>query len=720
MKKRFFILSIMMFLIATCYMEVSAQTYYVDSTSTSAKKDGAYKTPFASIQTAVDIVKPGDEIVVMPGIYYECIDIKNGGTQEKPIVIRAQDPGENKTIITRANKDIREGKVTWICEDPSINLYYIPYERNVASILYNGAKMFAYKSLEELKTFRTWYQGVKESTSTMDGFPHGYFYDKDEKKLYVRIGDGDKYGDTDPNKNLMAVGGPYYGSVERNGVMEGGHRYSAISVDSYCMGVITENSANIVISGFTFEVPGWAGVFCRADDVIVDNCWFRGCFAGVLGGRYTLYDPWTSENVTVQNCDWNLWPSFDDGIEVQKTKNNTKYLWNWWCTKSLDWGLFDYEAGAVITQVGKNWTLKDTKVYQCLDGITGGPMGTYVYLPQYNTNLITNHPENLKIQGCKFFDCIDNAIELENHSQGVEVVDCEFGNCMDAISWQPGDGEPWPTNIFVHNNIFKFDEWYVSLCYKSGNTPVQWFKVGAAVSNWDRPSMKMKGDVIVNGTSLFPIMLKDKGLWLYNNSVYLPDGYPINIPGNLLGKEQEKNNMHIVNNILYFRVQPEGKPYRTFIAVGEFIGPSKPIYYDTRNNIFVQSNPDKAKQNENVWGGKGFVSFEDAGIEWNGSEMYIKENSPCIDAGEQIWFEKRDTTDAGAIPYGGKWKINAGNYPLGDADRNGAVDIADVMTISKSIGKTKIDDDFDSKSDMNFDGIIDEKDLQYALIGASK
>lgn len=720
MKKILIILSVMMSLCMLGMVEVGAQTYYVDASSKESSGDGSVEKPFKTVQDAVDIVKAGDEVIVMPGIYYESVTVKKSGTADKPIIIRAADPGENKTIITCANKSIREKETKWICEDPSINLYYVPYDRNVGSVLYNGAKMFAYKSLEELKTFRAWFGTTENHSSTMDGFYHGYYYDPTAKRLYVRIGNGDKYGDTDPNKNLMAVGGPYYNSVIRNGKEESAYRRSGISIDSYCMGVVTENSANVIISGFTFEVPGWAGVFCRANDVTIDNCWFKGCFSGIAGGRYSAYDQWISENVTMQSCDWNLWPTFDDGVEAQQRKSST-YPWRWWCTKTLDWGVFDYEAGGVLTQVGKNWTLKDSNISQCLDGLSSGCLdGYYVYLEKYGTNINVGNADGLIIDGCHFYDILDNALEVENHAKNVEMFDCEVGNCLEHISWQPLGGEPWPTNILIHNNIFKSDEWFINLVYETANTPAHWLKFGAAASNWDKPSMKMKGDKIVDGVPLFPIVPKEKGVWIYNNSVYLPNGYSSQITGNMVGSGQESNNMHVVNNIVYCRAQPDSRPFRTYIPVGDYIGGDQAGWWSHRNNLFVQSNPQEVEAKTEPMGGKGFNSFEGAGIEWSGRLFYLKENSIGRGMGEQVLFEERDTTDVGAVPYGEEWEIHAGPYALGDANRDGSVDLLDVMAISKAIGTTKDNDMFDSYLDGNFDGIIDSKDLQLVIKGMSK
>src|SRR5262245_34840274 len=58
-----------------------------------------------SIDAAVDAAKPGDEIVVRPGVYHESITISRSGQAGNPIVLRAETPG-TVTIDASGNSTV--------------------------------------------------------------------------------------------------------------------------------------------------------------------------------------------------------------------------------------------------------------------------------------------------------------------------------------------------------------------------------------------------------------------------------------------------------------------------------------------------------------------------------------------------------------------------------------------------------------------------------------
>ena len=65
--------------------------YYVDINAMPGGQ-GTQESPFGTIQAAADIALPGDEVIVLPGIYRENVDPKNSGTEDARIVYRSSEP----------------------------------------------------------------------------------------------------------------------------------------------------------------------------------------------------------------------------------------------------------------------------------------------------------------------------------------------------------------------------------------------------------------------------------------------------------------------------------------------------------------------------------------------------------------------------------------------------------------------------------------------------
>ena len=64
---------------------------YVDAHAKSAG-NGSKEAPFQKINEAAQLAKPGDEVVVLPGLYREYVDPKNAGTEEQRITYRSAEP----------------------------------------------------------------------------------------------------------------------------------------------------------------------------------------------------------------------------------------------------------------------------------------------------------------------------------------------------------------------------------------------------------------------------------------------------------------------------------------------------------------------------------------------------------------------------------------------------------------------------------------------------
>lgn len=67
--------------------------YYVNDNVTKTGT-GIKSSPFKTIQEAADVAKPGDEVLVFPGIYRESVNPKYGGTEKERIIYRSIEKGQ--------------------------------------------------------------------------------------------------------------------------------------------------------------------------------------------------------------------------------------------------------------------------------------------------------------------------------------------------------------------------------------------------------------------------------------------------------------------------------------------------------------------------------------------------------------------------------------------------------------------------------------------------
>ena len=115
--------------------------YYVEASAVK-NGNGSRETPFRTIGEAARIARPGDTVIVGPGIYREYVDPANGGTQEHPIVYRSERKGG--AHITGAepvkNWEKLEGNV-WMARIPNgVFGEYNPFETLVAGDWYIALK----------------------------------------------------------------------------------------------------------------------------------------------------------------------------------------------------------------------------------------------------------------------------------------------------------------------------------------------------------------------------------------------------------------------------------------------------------------------------------------------------------------------------------------------------------------------------------------------------
>ncbi len=132
--------------------------YYVNSNALQ-KGDGSIEYPFKKIQEAAQCARPGDEVIVAPGIYRESVNPVNGGREDARITYRSE--MEKAAIITGAEQvkkwELYEGNV-WMArisnsvfgnENPYTTLIYGDWF-NAAIIAHTGEVYLNEKSMYEV------------------------------------------------------------------------------------------------------------------------------------------------------------------------------------------------------------------------------------------------------------------------------------------------------------------------------------------------------------------------------------------------------------------------------------------------------------------------------------------------------------------------------------------------------------------------------------------
>lgn len=137
--------------------------YYVNQTAPK-EGNGRKETPFKHINDAAKVAKPGDEVVVAPGVYREYVDPVFAGTEDSRITYRSEEP--LGAVITGA-EEVKswkpyEGNV-WVCRiDNGVfgnynpyttfvcgDWYFAPVIRHTGAVYLNDRQLYETETLEE-------------------------------------------------------------------------------------------------------------------------------------------------------------------------------------------------------------------------------------------------------------------------------------------------------------------------------------------------------------------------------------------------------------------------------------------------------------------------------------------------------------------------------------------------------------------------------------------
>jgi hypothetical protein len=406
---------------------VQAAVWHVDGAKGDDAGEGGKGSPFRTVMRAAKLVNPGDTVLVHPGVYFEHVKLERAGTAEAPIVFKGVE-GPQQTIITGAHRPLREGSLKWERLDGGLWRVAVPEEP--ATLLCDELNLYRFPSLAELRTGMV--LDVAGQKMPGPGPKHGWAWA--EGMVYLRLHASGKYGKTDPNMRTMKAS-PARGAGFR------GDEIDARSRANFSLS--TPGPAHVVIEGFTFESPGFCGVWVRQGQAVVRGCRFLGCRTGVRGWDRAEKKPRNlSEDVMVERCEFTEHPTYADVAEIiaevtalPEAERESMARFFWWHRKG---GAYSAEIG-LVTAAGKRWLLRDNQVHDTFDGLSF---------------MALSWSEDCEVSGNRFERLVDNAVEAENHAQRLRVHDNRVVDCFEPFSYQPLDREPWPKDIvFEHNTV---------------------------------------------------------------------------------------------------------------------------------------------------------------------------------------------------------------------------------------------------------------------------
>ncbi|WP_043585285.1 hypothetical protein [Geminisphaera colitermitum] len=501
-------------------VNVRSATWHADAANGNDANAGDTRTAaFATLQRAIDAAQPGDTVVAYPGIYYEHITIRRGGTVDAPIRIIADCVERDRVIITGAQRDIRQKRTAWELVDSDLGLYRIPLDYRPTRVLAGHADLLHYPTLADLRAFRF-------LDADYLGHKHGFAWDPATQHLYVRLRADGRHGPADPNATTLAVSPP-----------TGGGSFGAEPnkrPDNYNLALRFSGPAHIVIDGFTFETPGIAGIYTAASDLVVRNNWFYGCRIGIAAPRADLpagRGPPRADRVLVEHNYFTQYPAFTDIEDItpaeaadQSSRKNAAYRIVHWQRKGNHTvgRAWSYEVGA-IRGAGDAWEIRYNHFYDMFEALSGGSVG---------------HSASANIHHNRFERIADNAIEAEPRARDLRIHHNLVIDTFEPFSWQPLNGPPLPGPVYIHDNVILQTPRFQAM--SAANTGAA-FKIGIRkdIPYWSAP---FPGETSPPAEAAAP-----GGFWVEHNTVFAPSG---RILTQLNPPERPLRGFYFLNNIL--------------------------------------------------------------------------------------------------------------------------------------------------------------------------
>ncbi|MFB3894569.1 MAG: right-handed parallel beta-helix repeat-containing protein [Phycisphaerae bacterium] len=239
----------------------SGKAYYVGPQGDD-NGPGTRDKPFKTIQHAVDVVEPGDTILLAVGEHNETVTVKRSGRADAYITLACEgsDATDDKAV-PHAFPTIAGGQAVagpWTRVEERLFVTDLKGEPN--TVLLDGKRIYHHVKLDDLKT----------AAAPIDV---GWFHDAKAGKFYVRMP-----ADTEPKKGQVTAGMKEIGLsfVNCGYWIVKGLRFEQFG-GRYSHAIDIENSHNIVVQGCNFGHM-LCGIWLRktgSKDCLIERCKFR-------------------------------------------------------------------------------------------------------------------------------------------------------------------------------------------------------------------------------------------------------------------------------------------------------------------------------------------------------------------------------------------------------------------------------------------------------------
>ena len=209
--------------------------YYVSMNGNDSRSGLSADASVKTIQVAADKLSPGDMLHILPGEYLQHATFKCSGTKEKPIVVKGDRKG---FCIIKSWKNVPDEKFKRVPEKRFV------YYAKIDSSVFNVVELDTRKMLEPAP-----------GLSDMDHFRKTYFFDAENRMLYLHCSDGEK-----PSNHVLKM------------TVNPGYIFNPVKAKHLIF-------KNLVFCGSYAKIPrmaGWGYAYRSMDceNILIENCGF--------------------------------------------------------------------------------------------------------------------------------------------------------------------------------------------------------------------------------------------------------------------------------------------------------------------------------------------------------------------------------------------------------------------------------------------------------------